>query len=233
MTRRRGAAATALAPTAWTIVEQSFGNRQTAFQSATAALPGRAIKDIHSIDASASGTAAAIRKHASGSANSWNRMLRKTIDEKTANGAAFFALSTQGRFSPTTKRVCGITAAVDAIIAGVGVGAGSGRFFFFLNSAGRARRRLSVTEGAFVGSREGASDGPASTETCKAPGVVTEGSNAVTAKDVVGSTVTEDRNRLWPNSTKEVGACASPKAYPGFAAQSHGGGASNDGLSGK
>ena len=126
----------AFAPTACTIVEQSFGNRQTAFQSATAALPGRANKDTHSIDAIASGTAAAIRKHASGSANSWNRMLRKTIDEKTANGAAFFALRTQGRFSPTTKRVCGITAAVDAIIAGVGVGAGSGRFFFFLNSAG-------------------------------------------------------------------------------------------------
>merc|ERR1719271_877686 len=123
--------------------------------------------------------------------------------------------------------------AEDAISVGVGVGAGSGRFFFLLNSAGRARRRLSVTEGAFVGSREGANEGTASTETCKAPGVVTEGSNAVTAKDVVGSTVTEERNRLWPNSTKEVGACASPKAYPGFAAQSHGGGASNDGLSGK
>ena len=196
-------------------------------------MPGSVSKDTHSIEEIASGTAAAIRKHASGSANSWNRMLRKTIDEKTANGAAFFALSTQGRFSPTTKRVCGITAAVDAIIAGVGVGAGSGRFFFFLNSAGRARRRLSVTEGAFVGRREGASDGPASTETCKAPGVVTEGSNAVTANDVVGSTVTDDRKRLWPNSTNDVGAWASPKAYPGLAAQSHGGGASKEGLSGK
>ena len=70
MTRRLGAAATAFAPTAWTIVEQSFGNRQTAFQSATAALPGRANKDTHSIDEIASGTAAAIRKHASGSAKS-------------------------------------------------------------------------------------------------------------------------------------------------------------------
>ena len=34
-------------------------------------------------------------------------------------------------------------------------------------------------------------------------------------------------------STKEVGAWASPKAYPGLAAQSHGGGASKEGLSGK
>ena len=169
----------------------------------------------------APGTAAAIRKHASGSANSWNRMLRNTIDEKTANGAAFFALSTQGRFSPTTKRVCGITAAVDAIIAGVGVGAGSGRFFFFLNSAGRARRRLSVTEGAFVGSREGAKDLPRRTlPSARRAG--TEGSRAVTANDVVGSTVTEERNRLWPNSTNDVGACASPKrrVAPRLAAQS-------------
>ena len=69
MTRRRGAAATAFAPTAWTIVEQSFGNRQTAFQSATTALPGSANKDTHSIDETASGTAAAMRKQASGSAN--------------------------------------------------------------------------------------------------------------------------------------------------------------------
>ena len=70
MTRLLGAAATAFAPTACTIVEQSFGNRQTAFQSATAALPGSANKDTHSIDPMASGTAAAIRKHASGSAKS-------------------------------------------------------------------------------------------------------------------------------------------------------------------
>merc|ERR1712072_127827 len=113
ITRRLGAAATAFAPTAWTIVEQSFGNRQTA-----------------------------MRKHASGSANSWNRMLRKTMDEKTANGAAFFAFRTQGRFSPTTKRVCGITA-VEAITV-VGVGVGAGTTFFLLNREGRARRRLSV-----------------------------------------------------------------------------------------
>ena len=70
ITRRRGAAATAFAPTAWTIVEQSFGKRQTVFQSATAALPGRANNDTHSIDPMASGTAAAILKQASGSANS-------------------------------------------------------------------------------------------------------------------------------------------------------------------
>ena len=70
ITLRLGAAATAFAPTAWTIVEQSFGNRQTAFQSATAALPGSVNRDTHSIDPIASGTAAAMRKHASGSAKS-------------------------------------------------------------------------------------------------------------------------------------------------------------------
>ena len=69
ITRRRGAAATAFAPTAWTIVEHNFGKRQTAFQSATAAFPGSANNDTHSIDDIASGTAAAILKHASGSAN--------------------------------------------------------------------------------------------------------------------------------------------------------------------
>ena len=185
MTLLRGAAATAFAPTAWTIVEQSFGNRQTAFQSAAAALPGRANNDTHSIDEIASGTAAAILKHASGSAKSWNKMLRKTIELNTANGAAFFALSTHGKFSPTTKRVCGIT---DASIS-VGGGVGGGAAFFFLNKA----RRFGM-DGIFVGSREGANEGPASTETCKAPGVDTEGSNDVIEKDVVGSTVTEDKN---------------------------------------
>ena len=70
ITRRLGAAATAFAPTAWTTVEANLGNKQTAFQIATAALPGSVNKDTHSIDASASGTAAAIRKHASGSAKS-------------------------------------------------------------------------------------------------------------------------------------------------------------------
>ena len=69
MTLRRGAAATAFAPTAWTTVDANLGNRQTAFQSATAALPGSANKDTHSMDPMASGTAAAIRKHASGRAN--------------------------------------------------------------------------------------------------------------------------------------------------------------------
>jgi hypothetical protein len=88
-------------------------------------------------------------------------------------------------------------------------------------------------DGIFVGSREGANEGPASTETCKAPGVVEDGSKDVIEKDVVGSTVTEERKRLWPNSTSEVGAWAKPKAYPGFAAQSHGGGASKDGRSGR
>ena len=203
MTRRRGAAATALAPTACTIVEHNFGNRQTAFQSATTALPGSANKDTHSIDASASGTAAAIRKHASGRANNWNKMLRKTIELKTANGAAFFAFRTHGKFSPTTKRVCGIT---DASMS-VGGGVGGGAAFFFLNKARRFGR-----DGIFVGSREGAKEGPASTETCKAPGVVEDGSKDVIEKDVVGSTVTDERKRLWPNSTKEVGAWASPKA---------------------
>ena len=202
MTRRRGAAATALAPTACTIVEHNFGNRQTAFQSATAALPGSVNNDTHSIDARASGTAAAIRKHASGRANNWNKMLRKTIELKTANGAAFLALSTQGRFSPTTKRVCGIT---DASMS-VGCGVGGGATFFFLK-----RRRVGM-DGIFVGSREGANEGPASTETCKAPGVDRDGSNDVIEKDVVGSTVTDERNRLWPNSTSEVGAWANPKA---------------------
>ena len=203
MTRRLGAAATAFAPTAWTTVEANLGNRQTAFQSATTALPGSANKDTHSIDPMASGTAAAMRKHASGSAKSWKRMLRKTIELNTANGAAFFALSTQGRFSPTTKRVCGIT---DASMS-VGGGVGGGAAFFFLNKARRFGR-----DGIFVGSREGANEGPASTETCKAPGVVEDGSKDVIEKDVVGSTVTEERNRLWPNSTSEVGAWAKPNA---------------------
>ena len=70
MALRLGAAATAFAPTACTIVEQSFGNRQTAFQSATIAFPGSANKDTHSIEDIASGTAAAILKQASGSAKS-------------------------------------------------------------------------------------------------------------------------------------------------------------------
>ena len=203
ITRRRGAAATAFAPTACTIVEANLGNRQTAFQSATAALPGSANNDTHSMDPIASGTAAAMRKHASGSAKSWNKMLRKTIELKTANGAAFLALSTHGKFSPTTKRVCGIT---DASMS-VGCGVGGGATFFFLNKARRFGR-----DGIFVGSREGANEGPASTETCKAPGVVEDGSNDVIEKDVVGSTVTDERKRLWPNSTKEVGAWARPNA---------------------
>jgi hypothetical protein len=59
MTRRRGAAATAFAPTACAIVEQSFGNRQTACHRDAMALPGSASNDIQSIEASASGTAAA------------------------------------------------------------------------------------------------------------------------------------------------------------------------------
>ena len=202
ITLRLGAAATAFAPTAWTTVEANLGNRQTAFQSATTALPGSANKDTHSIDPIASGTAAAMRKQASGSAKSWNKMLRKTIELKTANGAAFFAFRTHGRFSPTTKRVCGIT---DASIS-VGCGVGGGATFFFLN-----KRRVGM-DGIFVGSREGAKEGPASTETCKAPGVVEDGSKDVIEKDVVGSTVTEERKRLWPNSTSEVGAWANPNA---------------------
>mmetsp|Transcript_13197 Transcript_13197/g.35017 ORF Transcript_13197/g.35017 Transcript_13197/m.35017 type:complete len:208 (-) Transcript_13197:1102-1725(-) len=201
MTLRRGAAATAFAPTAWTTVEANLGNRQTAFQSATTALPGRATNDTHSIDETASGTAAAMRKHASGSAKSWNKMLRKIIELNTAKGAAFFALRTHGKFSPTTKRVCGITDASMSVGCGVGGGAA-----FFLK-----RRRVGM-DGIFVGSREGANEGPASTETCKAPGVVEDGSNDVIEKDVVGSTVTEERNRLWPNSTNDVGAWANPNA---------------------
>ena len=56
-------------------------------------------------------------------------MLRKTIELNTANGAAFFALRTHGKFSPTTKRVCGIT---DASMS-VGGGVGSGKTFFLNN----------------------------------------------------------------------------------------------------
>ena len=128
-------------------------------------------------------------------------MLRKTIELNTANGAAFFALGTHGKFSPTTKRVCGITDASMSVGCGVGGGA-----TFFLN-----KRRFG-RDGIFVGRRLGANEGPASTETCKAPGVLVDGSNDVIEKDVVGSTVTEERKRLWPNSTSEVGAWAKPNA---------------------
>ena len=49
----------------------------------------------------------------------------------------------------------------------------------------------------------------------KRPGVVTEGSKAVTAKDVVGSTVHgREETDSGPNSTNEVGHAAKPKAYP-------------------